>query len=139
MPRPGDSESEFRFLREQLTLCSLRLVFVFAFNSLLRDHGSERVEIMRSEYEDIFDAIPFADKTRVTKILLKYSISITELLGYVKTLFMFQNFYRKDPKAANVFLEKLQERILQIMGVSSLDTEMEISNNFFCVLACKSK
>ncbi|XP_078507142.1 putative methyltransferase DDB_G0268948 [Lissotriton helveticus] len=84
--------------------------FMEAFNFLLREPGSERVEIMRSEYKPIFDAVHFADKMRVTKILLKYSLSITELLGYVETLFTFQTFSRRDPKAANAFLEKLQER-----------------------------
>ncbi|XP_078511492.1 putative methyltransferase DDB_G0268948 isoform X2 [Lissotriton helveticus] len=113
--------------------------FMEAHNFLLREHGDKRIDLMSSEYKEIFDAVPFADKTRVTNILLKCSMSITALLGLLESLCMFQNFSKMDPETAKAFLGKLQERLLQIMGVSSLDTEVEVHSNYFCVLACKSK
>ncbi|KAJ1132219.1 hypothetical protein NDU88_010546 [Pleurodeles waltl] len=117
---------------------SLTDTFMEAYDFLLREHSDEKVELMKSEYKEIFDAVPFAEKTRVTNILLKCSMSLTAFLGFLESLFMFQIFSKRDPEKANAFLKKLQERLLQIMGVSSPDTELEIHNKYICVLACKS-
>ncbi|XP_078507141.1 putative methyltransferase DDB_G0268948 [Lissotriton helveticus] len=110
-----------------------------ASNFLIYNHGGGSVvEHMASEYKQIFEAVHYADKTRVTKILLKRTISVAELMGFVESIGMFQNFFLKNPEDANEFLQQLQERILGIMGSSSAETELEIPNNYYCVLACKS-
>lgn len=111
--------------------------FMEALEFLICEFGGEIIGIMRSEYKQIFDSVPFADKTRVTKILLKCSMSVSALMGYFESICLFQNFFVKDSEAAKNLLQELQERILKIMGVSSPDTELEVYNNYFCVLACK--
>ncbi|XP_078507139.1 putative methyltransferase DDB_G0268948 [Lissotriton helveticus] len=121
--------------------CSQSLTHAFneGIDFLLYEYGAECVaENMITEYKAIFEAVQYADKTRVTKILLKRTISIAELMGYVESLGMFQNFLIKNPEEAKEFLQTFQERILGIMSSSSAETELEISNNYCCVLACKS-
>ncbi|XP_078507136.1 putative methyltransferase DDB_G0268948 isoform X2 [Lissotriton helveticus] len=113
-------------------------VFMEAIEFLISDHGSEKIALMKSEYQELFTDVPFADKSRVTNILLQRSISVTAVMGFLESTFMFQNFVLKDPEAAKKLLQEVQERILKIMGVSSPDTELEMCNNYCCVLACKS-
>ncbi|KAJ1132231.1 hypothetical protein NDU88_010558 [Pleurodeles waltl] len=93
---------------------------------------------VKSEYKEIFDAVHFSDKKRVTNILQKSTMSVTELMRFTESICIYQNFLSKDPEAAKQFLHELQERLLKIMGVSSADTELEVVCSFLCVLARKA-
>ncbi|XP_069472046.1 putative methyltransferase DDB_G0268948 isoform X2 [Ambystoma mexicanum] len=120
--------------------CSKALTDVFTevTDFLLREYGGEGVKLMLSEYKEIFDAVPFVDKTRVTKILLKRSMPVADLVGLCESICTYQNFLRADREAAEEFLQKLQHSLLEIMGTSSTATQLEICTNYVCVLACKS-
>ncbi|XP_069461033.1 putative methyltransferase DDB_G0268948 [Ambystoma mexicanum] len=120
--------------------CSQRLTdtFVAAFDFLFAEYGGKIAELVKDEYKHIFDSVPFEDKTRVTKILRKSTMSVVKLLGFVESVYLFQLFLSTDSAAAVEFLQNLKDRILNIMGTSSAGTELEFSNYYCCVLACKS-
>ncbi|XP_078539467.1 putative methyltransferase DDB_G0268948 [Lissotriton helveticus] len=120
--------------------CSERLTDVFneAIYFLSNEYENERCAIMYSRYKKIFDALPFEDKTRVTDILHKRQISIAALKGFVESLCLYQSYFLADPEAAQEFLQKLQGSLLENMGESSTDTELELCNSYVCILACPS-
>ncbi|XP_078507150.1 putative methyltransferase DDB_G0268948 [Lissotriton helveticus] len=109
-----------------------------ALDFLMTKHSAGKRHEFQSEYKEIFDAVHFAEKTRVTKILKKLTMSVEELMRLMESTCMYQNFLLKEPDAAKEFRQKLQERLLKILGVSSTDTELEIVTDYFCVLARKS-
>ncbi|XP_078507134.1 uncharacterized protein LOC144767607 isoform X1 [Lissotriton helveticus] len=44
-------------------------VFMEAIEFLISDHGSEKIALMKSEYQELFTDVPFADKSRVRRYL----------------------------------------------------------------------
>ncbi|XP_078507137.1 uncharacterized protein LOC144767608 [Lissotriton helveticus] len=117
---------------------SITDVFMEALDILISEQGSDKIQQFQYEYKDIFDAVHYADKTRVTNIASECSMSVAALMRFLESLFMFQSLFVDEPEYAKEFLQKLQQRLLKIMGVCSSDTELEVCNNYFCVLACKS-
>ncbi|XP_078539468.1 putative methyltransferase DDB_G0268948 [Lissotriton helveticus] len=120
--------------------CSEKLTDVFneAIYFLSNEYKDELSAISYTRYKNIFDALPFEDKTRVTDIYHKRQISIAALKGFVESLCLYQSYYLADPEAAQEFLQKLQGSLLKNTGESSTDTELEICNSYTCILACPS-
>ncbi|XP_072902752.1 putative methyltransferase DDB_G0268948 isoform X1 [Hemitrygon akajei] len=100
-------------------------------------YKSERTQMSWNKYKGIFEAITFLDKERVDNILIKHQVSISWVMGFIKSLSSYQTFLKKDPEAAKSLLEITEQRLLQAMGVSSNDTVVEITMNYFCLLASK--
>ncbi|XP_038605674.1 putative methyltransferase DDB_G0268948 isoform X1 [Tachyglossus aculeatus] len=104
----------------------------------LSRYASEKVNLVHSEYQEIFDLLPFPDKKRIPTISSRVSFSVAHLMGFIQSFSMFQTFLEADPEAAEEFLKATQERFLQTMGVSSLETPLQITCSHVCVLACKT-
>ncbi|XP_051882464.1 putative methyltransferase DDB_G0268948 [Pristis pectinata] len=100
-------------------------------------YESERRQIVRNKYKEIFEAITFFDKERVDNILIKQEVSISWAMGFIESLSYYQTFLKKDPEAAKSLLERTEQKLLKAMGVSSGDTVVEIRMNSFCLLASK--
>ncbi|XP_078507146.1 putative methyltransferase DDB_G0268948 [Lissotriton helveticus] len=120
--------------------CSQHITHAFmeAFDNLVCGPGATIIEIMKSEYEEIFKDLHFADKTRISNIVMKRAMPVSVLVGFMESIFLFQYHFSSNPEAGHEFLQTLQERILKAMGESSADTELEVCSNYFCLLACKS-
>ncbi|XP_063788614.1 putative methyltransferase DDB_G0268948 [Pseudophryne corroboree] len=95
-------------------------------------------DIMSSLYEELFEALPFADKRRITGIPEIINLTPQELLGFFESSFMFQKFLTKDRAAATAFLQTVEKRIADAIGELSGDEILELHVKYFCVLACKS-
>ncbi|XP_078509925.1 uncharacterized protein LOC144769629 [Lissotriton helveticus] len=81
------------------------------FDNLTCGNGAEIITgLTNSEYEEIFDAVHFTDKIRVTKIDVKFAMSVSALVGFVESFCTFQNYFSRNPDAGKEFLQKLQER-----------------------------
>ncbi|XP_053296607.1 uncharacterized protein LOC128456450 [Pleuronectes platessa] len=91
-----------------------------------------------SKLEELYSAIPFPDKERI-ETEVKSFITLKNLVGFIETLSMFQTYKEKDPQAANDLLLNTEKRFLDEMGVTSPDTEIEWTMEYFCVLASKPK
>nr|XP_033800098.1 putative methyltransferase DDB_G0268948 [Geotrypetes seraphini]XP_033800099.1 putative methyltransferase DDB_G0268948 [Geotrypetes seraphini]XP_033800100.1 putative methyltransferase DDB_G0268948 [Geotrypetes seraphini]XP_033800101.1 putative methyltransferase DDB_G0268948 [Geotrypetes seraphini]XP_033800102.1 putative methyltransferase DDB_G0268948 [Geotrypetes seraphini]XP_033800103.1 putative methyltransferase DDB_G0268948 [Geotrypetes seraphini] len=118
--------------------CASKLTAIFTecYNSLAI-YTSKNTEIVYSEYEAIFNAIPYTDKKRITQMVHKFQMPVADLIGLVKSFSMFQTFLQIDPEAAKKLLQKTEQRFLEVMGVTSNETIVEIWAKHFCVLACK--
>ncbi|XP_069497393.1 uncharacterized protein [Ambystoma mexicanum] len=92
--------------------CSKQLSDVYneALDFIFHEHADERIEILRTEYKDVFDRVPFHDKMRITKMQGWSTKSVGALMGLLESTCAFHTFLLTDPESANEFLKKLQER-----------------------------
>nr|XP_019945160.1 PREDICTED: uncharacterized methyltransferase-like C25B8.10 [Paralichthys olivaceus] len=104
---------------------------------LLIPYTSNPVVQCDSKLEELYSAIPFPDKERIECIQVKSFITLKNLVGFIETLSMFQTYKKDDPQAANNLLLNTQKRFLDEMGVTSPDTELKWTMEYFCVLASK--
>ncbi|XP_057192790.1 putative methyltransferase DDB_G0268948 isoform X2 [Triplophysa rosa] len=98
---------------------------------------STKVAVANNKLQDLYEAIPFPDKERIEVIPVKVQRTITNIIGLFKTFSMYQAYLRAEPSAAKALLEKATSRFLEEMNVSSTEAELELSMEYFCVLACK--
>lgn len=119
--------------------CSEKLTQIFTeFRGQLLPYVDKKVKRVEDDYEEIFNAVPFQDKKRITDIVDKVPMTVAELMGYIQSFSMYQSFLKAQPEAARAGLQNTEKRILETMGVSSVETPLEFWNRQVCVLACKS-
>ncbi|XP_007486209.1 putative methyltransferase DDB_G0268948 [Monodelphis domestica] len=119
--------------------CSAELNAIFQeTQTVLNKYANEKVSIVRSEYQEIFDLVPFPDKKRTLFHSKEVSFTVASLMGFMQSFSMFQTFHNAQPEAAKALLHQTQERFLKTMKVSSPETELGISFKYVCVLACKA-
>ncbi|KAM7407752.1 hypothetical protein PAMA_003483 [Pampus argenteus] len=104
---------------------------------VLLPYTSNQVAVSDGKLEELYRAIPFPDKERIECILVNSLISVRNLLGFIESWSMFQAYSKKDPQTAEDLLLNIQKRFLEVMGVTSPDTEIEWQKEYFCVLASK--
>ncbi|CAH2306199.1 methyltransferase DDB_G0268948 isoform X2 [Pelobates cultripes] len=110
------------------------------FNEAVRHISKYSVKIlehMKSEYETIFEAVPFSDKERINDILEIYPVTVTNLLGLIQALYLYQEFLEEDRKEALMFLQNVEKRFLDALGENDFHATMEVHLKHVCVLACK--
>ncbi|XP_041055981.1 putative methyltransferase DDB_G0268948 isoform X1 [Carcharodon carcharias] len=103
----------------------------------LAPYESEKSQIARNEYKEVFDAIMFPDKERVDNIPFEQHASISWIKGFFESLSYYQTFQKEDPKSAKASVERMEQNFLQAMGVASSETVLEIKWTAFCLLASK--
>uniref|UniRef100_A0A8D0DLW3 Methyltransferase type 11 domain-containing protein n=1 Tax=Salvator merianae TaxID=96440 RepID=A0A8D0DLW3_SALMN len=97
----------------------------------------EKINRVLDDYKEIFDAVPFQDKERITDIFDKMPMSVANLVGYIQSFSPYQTFLKKQPEAAKSLVAKIEQRLLETMGVSSEETQLELWTRQVCVLAHK--
>lgn len=120
--------------------CSEKLTEVFReVWDLLLKYTHNRVNHVLEDYKEIFEAIPFPDKKRITNIFDKIPMTVAGVIGYLESVSPYQAFMKSDPEAAKSFLPETEKRMLETMGVSSRETPVEFWVRHVCVLACKGQ
>ncbi|TDH07139.1 hypothetical protein EPR50_G00120480 [Perca flavescens] len=118
--------------------CGERLNHVYKeVKEVLLPYTNNQVAVSESKLEELYSAIPFPDKERIECIRVKSTISVRNLVGFIESWSMSQDYKRKDPQAAEDLLLNTQKRFLEEMGVTSPDTEIDQELEYFCVLASK--
>nr|XP_008123599.1 PREDICTED: putative methyltransferase DDB_G0268948 [Anolis carolinensis] len=107
------------------------------FRDLLTPYMSDKVRLVVGDYEEIFEAVPFPSKERITDIVDKVPMSVAELVGYVQSFSMFQAFLKDRPEEAQAQVQRLQERVLEAMGEASPEARLEFWNRQVCILASR--
>lgn len=119
--------------------CSEMLTEIFKeAQELLLPYKDKKIGIVENGYQEIFDSLPFRDKERITDVVDKVPMSVADLMGFLQSFSMYQQFLRDHPEAAKSFLQQTECRILEEMGVSSRETQLEMSMRQVCILGCKS-
>ncbi|XP_075070156.1 putative methyltransferase DDB_G0268948 isoform X2 [Mixophyes fleayi] len=108
-----------------------------AFDSMYSSEH-EICKIIKSEFQEIFDALPFADKKRISGITEMFHMTLAKLLGFITSSPMYQFFLTKDRDGAIAFLKTLEKKMADVIGEQCVQENLEVHFTFFCVLACKS-
>ncbi|XP_078085077.1 putative methyltransferase DDB_G0268948 [Mustelus asterias] len=103
----------------------------------LAPYMSERCQMVRNKYKEIFDAITFPDKERVDNIRFKQQASVSWVKGFFESLSYYQTFQEKDPECAKASIERMEQNFLQAVGVTSSEAVLEVKWTAFCLLASK--
>lgn len=129
----SDSKTKLRYQN-----CGEKLDPIYQeVKQVLKPYASERVARCENKLEELYSAIPFPDKERIDCFPATYVRPVRDLVGFFETLSMFQTYKSKDPKGAEEMLINIQNRLLEQMGVTSPDTEIEQELEYYCVLASK--
>ncbi|KAM6129561.1 putative methyltransferase [Pterocles gutturalis] len=120
--------------------CSEQLTKIFgeAWDVLLK-YSHNRIKIVLEDYKEIFEALPFPDKKRITDIFDKIPMTVAGVVGYLESVSPYQSFMKNDPEAAKSLLQETEKRMLEAMGVSSRETPVEFWVRHVCVLGCKGQ
>ncbi|XP_044532490.1 putative methyltransferase DDB_G0268948 [Gracilinanus agilis] len=119
--------------------CSAELNAIYQeTQTVLNKYANEKLSLVLSEYQEIFDLVPFPDKKRTLFHSKEISFTVAGLIGLMQSFSMFQTFQKAQPEAAKAFLQQTQERFLKTMKASSPDTALGISFEYVCVLARKA-
>ncbi|KFW01180.1 Putative methyltransferase, partial [Eurypyga helias] len=118
--------------------CSETLTRVFRESwDLLLKYSHARIKLVLEDYKEIFEALPFPDKKRVTDIFDSIPMTVAGVVGYLESVSPYQAFMKNDPEAAKSLLQETEKRMLETMGVSSRETPVEFWVRHVCVLGCK--
>ncbi|XP_069472049.1 putative methyltransferase DDB_G0268948 [Ambystoma mexicanum] len=115
---------------------SISAVFKEAMEFLF-NYSHECFFHIRDKYQKIFELVPYTEKKRVDTISETFPMTVTELMGFLESLYMYQTYKALDPEAAKEFLPKTQKRILETLGVTSMDTKVDFVAEYYCVVARK--
>ncbi|NXQ14881.1 CRG1 methyltransferase, partial [Peucedramus taeniatus] len=118
--------------------CSKQLTKVFreCWDKILK-YSSNRIKYVLDDYKEIFEALPFPDKKRVTDIYDPIPMTVEGVVGYMESTSSYQTFKKNDPTAATSLLQETEKRMLETMGVSSRETPVEFLVRHVCVLGYK--
>ncbi|NXY33959.1 Y8948 methyltransferase, partial [Pomatorhinus ruficollis] len=91
--------------------CSQKLTSVFreCWDKIL-EYSHNRVKHVLDDYKEIFEALPFPDKKRVTDIYDQIPMTVEGVVGYMESASPYQTFKKKDPKAATSLLQETEKR-----------------------------
>ncbi|KAI5107469.1 hypothetical protein C0J45_3107 [Silurus meridionalis] len=91
--------------------CGDKLTNIYSeVTKVIKPYASPPVAIANSRLQDLFEAIPFPDKERVTNISLKMEMTVAGLVGFVESFSFCQAYLKKDPQAATALLESMMRR-----------------------------
>lgn len=105
--------------------------------TVLKPYVSEQVTVANSKLQNLFETIPFPDKERIEQITLDIEMTVAGVVGLIESFSYYQTYFRTDNQAAVALLESARTRLLKEMGVTSLDTKLKYTTDFYCVLATK--
>ncbi|XP_040297189.1 putative methyltransferase DDB_G0268948 [Bufo bufo] len=92
---------------------------------------------MLCQYQNIYEAIPLKDKELITDIPVTVQLSIPEIIGFIQSVYMYQEFMEKDVKGAEHFLTQTEKRFREILGEEADSVRLNMQIKHYCALACK--
>ncbi|MEE6490907.1 hypothetical protein FKM82_016047 [Ascaphus truei] len=67
-----------------------------------------------------------------------YQCSLADVLGFIQSIYMYQEFLKQDRDGATEFLQRVEKRFCDTLGESSNQVTLQFHMTCYCVLACKS-
>ncbi|XP_069841312.1 putative methyltransferase DDB_G0268948 [Dendropsophus ebraccatus] len=111
-------------------------VMAKAFDTLSQYYDYS-IENVLSQYRNIYEAVPLEDKKWITDIPVKIQISVPEIVGLIRSMYMYQAFLEKDLKGAEEFFIQTKKRFQKILGEETDSAQLDLYLKYYCVLACK--
>ncbi|KAJ8044824.1 putative S-adenosylmethionine-dependent methyltransferase CRG1 [Holothuria leucospilota] len=92
------------------------------YNEILGPYLDERSKLAHNCFRDI--TIPYTDSRRDTTLVMKSTVHIDDLIGYIKSWSSYQKYYRKYPDKID-FLSEYRKRFLNILQPLSQSSQPE--------------
>ncbi|XP_068186210.1 uncharacterized protein [Antennarius striatus] len=91
----------------------------------------------KKSYKNAYDSIPYPVKEWHEKVLVKRTMTLSNYIGLEETCGDYQALLRDDPQKATKLSQDIAQRLMSVMGVTSMETEVEVIQTYFYVVACK--
>ncbi|TMS06512.1 Putative methyltransferase [Larimichthys crocea] len=95
--------------------------------------GRSSIELYREAYE----SISYPDKEWQECMLVERSMPLSSYMGLVESFSSYQALLRDDPQKASRLSQDICQRLMSIMKVTSVETEVVVAVKYFYLLACK--
>ncbi|XP_054471874.1 putative methyltransferase DDB_G0268948 [Anoplopoma fimbria] len=95
--------------------------------------GPSSIELYREAYE----SIPYPDKEWHDCVWVKRPMPLSSYMGLVESFSSYQALLRDNPQKANALSQDFCQRLMSIMRVTAVETEVVVSVKYFYLLACK--
>ncbi|XP_044160992.1 putative methyltransferase DDB_G0268948 [Bufo gargarizans] len=107
------------------------------WDTLLQHLPKSIIQHVSCQYQSIYEAIPLKDKELITDIPVTMQMSISEIIGFIQSICMFEAFMEKDAKKAEQFLIQTDKRFREILGEEADSVRLNVLVKHYCVFACK--
>ncbi|XP_053554797.1 uncharacterized protein LOC128645669 [Bombina bombina] len=101
-------------------------------------YADKAMDHMLDDYEMVFKALPLIDKQWTTNIPHTASITLQDLLGFIRSFYMSYIYAEQDPCGAEEFHIRNEKRFQEILGADFEKAVMKFHLKHSCVFACKS-
>nr|XP_040057206.1 putative methyltransferase DDB_G0268948 isoform X2 [Gasterosteus aculeatus aculeatus] len=95
--------------------------------------GHSSIEIYREAYE----SISYPDKEWQECVWVERPMPLSSYMGLVESFSSYQALLREDPQKATALSQDISQRLMSIMRVTSVETEVLVAVKYFYLLACK--
>ncbi|XP_044160390.1 putative methyltransferase DDB_G0268948 [Bufo gargarizans] len=126
------TEIEYKDLSRDLSA-----VMSEVWDTLLQHGQKSMTQHMLCQYQSIYEAIPLKDKELITDIPDTMQMSISEIIGFIQSICMYEAFMEKDAKKAEQFLIQTGKRFREIIGEEADSVRLNVLVKHYCVFACK--
>ncbi|XP_041434031.1 uncharacterized methyltransferase-like C25B8.10 [Xenopus laevis] len=124
-------EIEYKDKSEELTAAFSEAL------EILSDFNKKVVGEMKTMYPELFSAIPFKDKQRISGIREVFLLTVSEIMSFLQAMCLYKEFLEQDKDKATAFLQDLEKRLLDLLGESASDVLLGFHVDYFCLLASK--
>ncbi|XP_053554790.1 putative methyltransferase DDB_G0268948 [Bombina bombina] len=101
-------------------------------------YADKSMEHVLDDFQEIFKALPLSDKTWTTNIPQTVPITLQDLMGFFRSLYMSHIYADQDPCGAKEFHIRNEKRFQEILGADFEKAVMKLHLKHCCVLGCKS-
>ncbi|KAL6101244.1 uncharacterized protein ACO6RY_08210 [Pungitius sinensis] len=95
--------------------------------------GHSSIEIYREAYE----SIPYPDKEWHECVWVEMPMPLSSYMGLVESFSSYQALLREHPQKATALSHDICQRLMSIMRVTSVETQVVVAVKYFYLLACK--
>ncbi|KAK9537975.1 hypothetical protein VZT92_005542 [Zoarces viviparus] len=95
--------------------------------------GPSSIEIYREAYE----SIPYPDKEWHECVWVERPMPLSSYMGLVESFSSYQALLKDDTQKATTLSQDIRQRLMSIMRVTSVETEVVVAVKYFYLLACK--
>lgn len=95
--------------------------------------GHSSIELYREAYKSIL----YPDKEWQECMWVKRPMPLSSYMGLVESFSSYQALLKEDAQKATTLSQDICERLMSIMGVTSVETEVVVAVKYFYLLACK--
>ncbi|XP_068186211.1 erythromycin 3''-O-methyltransferase-like [Antennarius striatus] len=88
-------------------------------------------------YKEAYESIPYPGKEWHEHVLVKRTMTLFKIMRMMETYGDYQAVLSDDPQKATRLTQDVKQRLMSVMGVTSMETEVEVVTTYFYLVACK--